>query len=117
MARRRILVAIVAVVLGGLTATGAAFGSESDRGRGDRPGHDQRAFCERLEQRIQNLRERIGKLEALADRIEAKIASGELTPEQEKRARHALAHIQDKVARLQEQLEKLLAVYRARCGD
>jgi hypothetical protein len=116
MARRRMLVAVVAVVLGGLTATGAAFGSGADRGRGDRPGVGHRVSCERLEHRIQHVRAAIGKLQALADRIEARIASGELTPEQQARARHALAKIEDALERLEAKLRKLLEVYENRCN-
>jgi methyl-accepting chemotaxis protein len=115
MARRRMLVAVVAVVLGGLTATGAAYAGEREPARGNALGVDHRMFCERLEHRIQHVRAKIGKLEALADRIEAKLASGELTPEQEKRARHALAHIADALERLEAKLRKLLEVYEARC--
>jgi hypothetical protein len=115
MARRRMLVAVVAVVLGGLTATGAAFGSGTERGRGNALRVDHRMFCERLEHRIQRVRAAIGKLDALADRIEAKIASGELTPEQEARARHALAKIEEALERLEAKLRKLLDVYENRC--
>ena len=89
MAKRRLFVAIIAVVLGSLTVTGAAFATEVRGGepatevrgvepttevRGDRDGRDHRAFCERLEQTAQALRARIGEIQALQERIRAKIA-------------------------------------------
>lgn len=121
MAKRRLLVAIVAVVLGAITATGAAFAGEV-RGerpaievRGDRHGRDHRAFCERLESKIQHLRAAIGRLEALEERIERLIASGTLTEEQLARARHALAKIERAQEALEEQLERALEIYDERC--
>jgi predicted RNase H-like nuclease (RuvC/YqgF family) len=115
MAKRRLLVAITAVVLGGLTASGAAFAGESQREPGERPGRDHRAFCERLESKMQHLRAAIGRLEELADKIERKIESGTLTPEQEARARKALAKVNEAIDRLQQQLRHLMEVYEERC--
>ena len=112
MAKRRFLVAIVAVVLGALTATGAAFANET---RPQRDGRDQRAFCERLQSQAQHLRASIARLEAMSEMIQRKIASGELTEEQLVRARHALAKIERIQAELKEKLERLLAVYGERC--
>jgi peptidoglycan hydrolase CwlO-like protein len=117
MAKRRLLVAITAVVLGGLTASGAAFAGESQRAPGERPGRDHRAFCERLEAKMQHVRAAIGRLEELAEKIERKIESGTLTPEQEARARQALAKVEAAIDRLQEKLEKLQDVYAERCDD
>ena len=85
MAKRRLLVAVVAVVLGSLTATGAALAEEAQPQR-DRGDH--RAFCERLQSKAEELRAAIGRLEAMSDMIKRKIASGELTEEQLIRARH-----------------------------
>ena len=112
MAKRRFLVAIVAVVLGALTATGAAFANET---RTQREGRDQRAFCERLQSQAQHLRAAIARLEAMSEMITRKIASGELTEEQLVRARQALAKIERMQAELKEKLERLLAIYGESC--
>jgi len=112
MAKRRFLVAIVAVVLGALTATGAAFANET---RPQRDGRDHRAFCQRLQSHAQHLRAEIARLEAMSEMIERKIASGELTEEQLVRARHALAKIERIQAALKEKLERLLAIYGENC--
>ena len=112
MAKRRLLVAVVAVVLGSLTATGAALAEEAQPQR-DRGDH--RAFCERLQSKAEELRAAIGRLEAMSDMIKRKIASGELTEEQLIRARHALAQIEEKQAELQAKLRRLLEIYAARC--
>ena len=111
MAKRRFLVAVVAVVLDVLTATGAAFANET---RPQRDGRDHRAFCERLQSQAQHLRAAIGRLEAMSEMIKRKIAS-ELSEEQLVRARHALAKIERMQAELREKLERLLAVYGERC--
>lgn len=121
MAKRRLLVAIVAVVLGALMATGAAFAGDvrgerpATEVRGDRDGRDHRAFCERLESKIQHLRAAIGRLEALEERIERLIASGTLTEAELARARHALAKIERAQEALEEQLERALEIYDERC--
>ncbi len=112
MAKRRFLVAIVAVVLGVLTTTGAAFASET---RPQRDGRDHRAFCERLQSQAQHLRAAIARLEAMSEMIKRKIASGELTEEQLVRARHALAKIERIQAELKEKLQRLLAIYGENC--
>ena len=112
MAKRRFLVAIVAVVLGALTATGAAFGNET---RPQRDGRDHRTFCERLQSQAQHLRAEIARLEAMSEMIKRKIASGELTEEQLVRARHALAKIERIQAELKGKLERLLAIYGENC--
>jgi len=133
MAKRRLFVAIIAVVLGSLTVTGVAFATEVRGGepatevrgvepttevRGDRDGRDgrdHRAFCERLESKIQHLRAALGRLEALEERIERAIASGTLTPEQLVRARHALAKIERLSEDLEEQLERAVEIYNEQC--
>jgi hypothetical protein len=121
MAKRRLLIAIVAVVLGALMATGAAFAGDvrGDRppveARGDRDGRDHRAFCERLESKIQHLRAALGRLEALEEKVERLIASGTLTEEQLARARHALAKIERAQEGLEDQLERLLGAYAEKC--
>ena len=126
MAKRRLLVAISAVVLGSLTMTGAAYATEvrgerpATEARGDRDGRgegrDHRVFCQRLESKAHQLRAAIGRLEALDERIERLIASGNLTEEQLARARHALAKIERAQEALEEQLERVLEIYEEKCG-
>ncbi|HLG09545.1 MAG TPA: hypothetical protein VI409_12830 [Gaiellaceae bacterium] len=112
MAKVRLLVAVVAVALGALTATGAALANEGEPQRGAR---DHRAACERLESKIRHLRAAIGRLEAMSDMLERKIESGQLTPEQEARAKHALRKIEALQEELGERLERLLEIYGERC--
>ena len=111
MAKRRLLAAVVAVVLG-LTATGAALADETQPQRDRR---DHRAFCERVQSKAEQLRAAIGRLEAMSDAIKRKIASGELTEEQLLRARHALAQIERQQAELKAKLARLLEIYGEKC--
>ncbi len=112
MAKRRLLTALVAVVLGALTAAGAAVAEDRQPQRDVR---DHRAFCERLESKIQHIRAEIARLEAMQNMIERKIESGELTPEQLERAKHALRQIEAAQADLAQRLEKLMEIYGERC--
>jgi hypothetical protein len=84
MAKHRVVTAIVAVVLGSLTLSGAALADDRQPQRSPR---DHRAFCGRLEQTAQELRAKIGHIQAVQERIRQKIAGGELIPQQEARAR------------------------------
>jgi outer membrane murein-binding lipoprotein Lpp len=112
MAKRRVVTAIVAVVLGSLTLTGAALADERQPQRSPR---DHRAFCERLEETAQELRAKIGHIQAVQERIRQKIASGELTPEQEARAKQALRKLEALQEELEERLERLLEIYGDKC--
>ncbi len=112
MAKLRKVAAIVAVVLGSLTVTGAALADDRQTQRTPR---DQRAFCERLEQAAQDLRAKIGEIQAVQERIRQKIASGELTRQQEARAKHALRQLEALQQELQERLERMLEVYGENC--
>jgi outer membrane murein-binding lipoprotein Lpp len=112
MAKRRVVTAIVAVVLGSLTLTGAALADERQPQRSPR---DHRAFCERLEETAQELRAKIGHIQAVQERIRQKIASGELTPEQEARAKQALRKLEALQEELEERLERLLEIYGEKC--
>src|SRR5512145_534658 len=102
MVRRAFVVALSAGLLTALSASGSAVAA--DRNPESR-AHDHRAFCERLADTAQALRARIGEIQALQERIRAKIASGELRPAQEARAKHALR----KLEALQQELEEKLA--------
>jgi outer membrane murein-binding lipoprotein Lpp len=112
MAKRRVVTAIVAVVLGSLTLPGAALADERQPQRSPR---DHRAFCERLEETAQELRAKIGHIQAVQERIRQKIASGELTPEQEARAKQALRKLEALQEELEERLERLLEIYGEKC--
>ena len=112
MAKLRKVTAIVAVVLGSLTVTGAALADDRQTQRTPR---DHRAFCERLEQAAQDVRAKIGHIQAVQERIRQKIASGELTPEQEARAKHALRKLEALQEELEERLERMLEVYEEQC--
>ncbi|MGH3066551.1 MAG: hypothetical protein ACRDOF_09680 [Gaiellaceae bacterium] len=118
------MTAVVAVVLGSLAMTGAAWADDRTPVRGvgvvgerepQRDRRDHRAFCERLQEQAQNLRERIGEIQALQERIRAKIASGELTRAQEARAKKALRYLEDLQEELEERLERLLELYEEKC--
>jgi hypothetical protein len=56
-----------------------------------------------------------GWLEALGNRVEAKIASGELTKERQPRARALLAKLQHRLEKLEAQLARLQEKQSARC--
>ena len=116
-ARRRAVVTVVSVFLGALAASGAALAGDGPGTRGDAQARGGPVQCERLEAKIQRVRAKIGQLSALAARIEQKIASGTLTPEQEARARKALEKIANAKERLEQKLEKLLRLYDERCDD
>ena len=112
MAKLRKVTAIVAVVLGSLTVTGAALAEDRQPQRS--PG-DHRAFCERLQEAAQDVRAKIGQIEALQERIEAKIESGELTRQQEARAKKALRYLEALQDELEDRLERMLEVYEEHC--
>jgi len=112
MAKLRKVTAIIAVVLGSLTMTGAALAEDRQPQRS--PG-DHRAFCERLGQTAQALRAKIGEIQAVQERIRAKIASGELTRQQEARAKHALRKLEALQEELQQKLERVLEIYGEKC--
>ena len=112
MAKRRVVTAIVAVVLGSLTFTGAALAVDRQPQRS--PG-ELRAFCERLQEAAQDLRARIGEIQSVQVRIRQKIASGELTRQQEARAKHALRKLEALQQELEERLERMLEIYDEKC--
>jgi outer membrane murein-binding lipoprotein Lpp len=112
MAKLRKVAAIVAVVLGSLTVTGTAL---ADGRETQRTPRDHQAFCERLAQTAQNLRAKIGEIQAVQERIRQKIASGELTRQQEARAKHALRKLEALQQELAERLERMLEVYGEQC--
>jgi hypothetical protein len=114
MSRHRIVVALTAVVMGALTASGVAAAQERDPAPQRDPG-DRRAACERLAEYAQALRARIGEIQALQERIRAKLASGELGPRQEARAKHALRKLEALQQELEAKLARALALYEEHC--
>jgi hypothetical protein len=111
MAKRRVVTAVVAVVLGSLTLTGAALAED----RQPRPPGEHRVFCARLLEAAQDVRAKIGQIEALQARIRHKLAGGELTPQQELRAKHALRKLEALQDELEDKLERMLEIYDEKC--
>lgn len=114
MSRHRIVVALTAVVMGVLTASGVAAAQDRQPQTQRDPG-DRQAACERLAEFAQALRARIGAIQATQERIRAKIASGELGPRQEARARAALRKLEAVQQDLEDKLARVLALYEQRC--
>ena len=112
MVKLQKVAAIAAVVLGSLTVTGVALADDRQPQRS--PG-DHRAFCERLEQAAQDVRAKIGQIQAVQGRIRQKIASGELTRRQEARAKHALRNLEALQDELEDRLERMLEIYDENC--
>ena len=112
MVKRGFVIALVAGLLAALSASGSSVAA-------DRvpvgEARDQRAFCERLADAAQALRARIGEIQAMQERIRAKIASGELRPAQEARAKHALRKLEALQQELEEKLARVLALYEEKC--
>ena len=112
MVKRGFVVALVAGLLAALSASGSAIAADRQPGTQAR---DQRAACERLADAAQALRARIGQIQATQERIRAKIASGELRPAQEARAKHALRKLEGLQQELENKLARVLALYEEKC--
>ncbi len=114
MSRHRIVVAASAVAIGAFTASGVAAAQDRQPQPQRDPG-DRQAACARLAEYAQALRARIGEIQAVQERIRAKLASGELTPRQEARAKAALRKLEALQQELVDKLARVLAVYEERC--
>jgi predicted RNase H-like nuclease (RuvC/YqgF family) len=112
MVKRGFVVALVAGLLAALSVSGSAVAADRQP---ETQVRDHRAFCERLADGAQALRARIGEIQAMQERIRAKIASGELTPRQEARAKHALRKLEALQQELEEKLARVLALYEEQC--
>ena len=112
MIKRGFVTALVAGVLAALSVSGSAVAADRQPQTQVR---DHRAFCERLADVAQSLRARIGEIQAMQERIRAKIASGELRPAQEARAKHALRKLEALQQELEERLARVLALYAEKC--
>lgn len=112
MVRRGFAVAAVTGVLAALSVSGSAVAADRQP---ETQARDHRAFCERLADTAQAMRARIGEIQAMQERIGAKIASGELRPAQEARAKHALRTLEALQQALEEKLARVLALYEEKC--
>ena len=106
------MIALVAGLLAALSVSGSAVAADRQP---ERQARDQRAFCHRLADTAQALRARIGEIQAMQERIRAKIAGGELRPAQEARAKHALRKLEALQQELEEKLGRVLALYEEKC--
>jgi len=61
------------------------------------------------------VRAKIGHIQAVQERIRQKIASGELTRQQEARAKHALRNLEVLQQELEQRLERILEIYGEKC--
>lgn len=109
---RRFGTVLLALVVGVLAWSGTALAGE--RPGSERSG-DRHALCERLESKATALRAEIGRIEAIQERIQAKLASGELNRRQEARAKHALRLLEARQDALVAQLERVLEAYEEKC--
>ena len=115
MMKVRMVAATVAVVLGGLTATGAAFAGGPEAA-GERPGaKGKAAFCKRRDTMIENKQNAGNRLEKVAAKIQARIDSGDLTDAQEARAQKHLARVQALIVKLDKRVERLQAAFEKHC--
>ena len=110
--KRGFVVALVVGLLAALSASGSAVAADREPVAQER---DHRAACERLADYAQALRARIGEIQAIQERIRAKLASGELGPRQEARAKHALRKLEALQQELEEKLARVLALYEEHC--
>jgi peptidoglycan hydrolase CwlO-like protein len=115
MVKQRFLAVVTAVVLGGLTATGAAF-ADNPNTAGERPGaKGKAAFCKRLDAMIEKKQNAGNRLEKVAAKIQARIDSGDLTDEQKARAEKHLARVNALIAKLDKRVERLQAAFEKHC--
>jgi hypothetical protein len=116
MVKVRMVAATVAVVLGGLTATGAAFAGGPAATSGDRPGtKGKAAFCTRLDSMLENKQKAAARMAKKAARIQARIDSGDLTDAQKARAQKHLARTLALQAKLEKRADRLQAAFEKHC--
>ncbi len=107
----RMVSATVAVVLGGLTATGvAAAGKPAAAGEGAKA-----AVCKRLDEMTEQKQNAGNRLEKVAAKIQKRIDSGDLTDAQEARAEKHLARVQALIVKLDKRVERLQAAFEKHC--
>jgi hypothetical protein len=116
MTTRRGLAALgvaAAFAVGG-TATAATAKNDPGAGKSNAPGQANR--CERLDHAITVLDERVQtRLENRIARVQAKIASGDLTEKQLERAKKFLAHLENRLEKLEALIDRLEAKFAEKC--
>ena len=126
MKTRRGLVVVAAAALLTLSGTATAVAADrTDPGRdpatrdaGTRdPGARQGRKCDRLENVIAKLDRAQEHLQKKIDRVEEKIASGDLTTEQQERARAFLARLQNRLEKLEALSERLGTKLEEKCSQ
>lgn len=110
---QRCLATIVTGLALMLTVSGSALADE-------RPGagvsRDAPALCARLEATAHALRAEIARIEAVQQRIEQKLAGGDLRPRQEARAKRALRLLEGRQGELEQALARVLEAYARHCS-
>ncbi len=131
MKTRRGLVVVAAAALLTLSGTATALAADrTDPGRdpatrdegtrdpGTRDaGARQGRKCDRLENIVAKLDRAKEHLQKKIDRVEEKIASGDLTPEQQERARAFLARLQNRLEKLEALSERLGTKLEEKCSQ
>ena len=101
-----------ALAVGGTTT--AVAGNGPGAGKSDAPGQATR--CERLGHAITVLDERVQtRLEARIARVQEKIAAGDLTEKRLERAKKFVAHLENRLAKLQALIDRLEAKFAEKC--
>ena len=106
------LAAVALLALGGTAAANA----EDRPGRGEVSSQDRAVKCDRLADLIAKLERAKQNLQAKIARVEEKIASGELTPEQQARAREVLAWLEKRLAKVEEKLARAKELFAQKCS-
>jgi hypothetical protein len=108
-------VAALAVAAALATGAGSAF-AETPAASG-RPPVDPGAACERAEHVLAKLQALAERLENRIAKLEARIEGGELTPEQQARAERLLGKLEKALERLENRIAKLEARIAERCTE
>lgn len=114
--------AVVALLALGGAGTAAAEDRPSgdrpaaDRPSGDRPGARGQERCDRLAGWIGKLQRVKTNLENRIARVEAKIASGELSQEEMARARALLGKLQNRLEQVEAKLARLRQLFGEKCS-
>jgi len=106
------LTAVALLALGGTAAANA----EERPGRGEVRSTERAEKCDRLAELIAKLERAKQNLKAKIARVEEKIASGELTPEQQARAREVLAWLNKRLAKVEEKLARAKELWAQKCS-
>jgi septal ring factor EnvC (AmiA/AmiB activator) len=115
---RRGVVAVAAASLLALTGTAAALAADERPAPTRDPGARQGPKCDRVEHVIANLERAKTHLEEKIARVEEKIASGDLSPEELARARAFLQKLQNRLEKLEAMIERMKTKFEQKCsGD